>query len=431
LFRHPDCHTHTTTIGAINNTTTESKGIVQITMQSTHNEFRKTLICLTVPTIADIIPSETFPRGMINIPSNIKLADPEFHLPRPINLLIGSGSTLALFSIGQINLSCKDHELYLQKTRLGWIIAGSAPSKPPSRTSTCGLTNLEEQVAKFWTIEELVMDKHQPREEIDCEAHFTRSVFRDKNGRYTVSLPFRKSSKRLGDSKNMAFRRLIALERKLRTDHALKIEYSRIMEEYLKLEYMSVIDDPEDDGYYMPHHAVIKESSNTTKVRVVFDASAKTSNGVSLNDVLMVGPTIQNKLFSHLIRFRAYKYVITADIEKMYLQVRLHESDRRYQRILCRRHKEIETFQLNTLAFGVSSSPFLATRVIQKLADDERGIYPRTARILESHLYVDDLLTGANNINEARSIRNEITALLAGALSSSNGPLMTNVSSAI
>jgi len=92
--------TQTITIGAINNTTTESKGVVQITMQSTYNEFRKTLTCLTVPTIADIIPSETFPREMINIPSNIKLADPEFHLPRPINLLIGSGSTLALFSIG-------------------------------------------------------------------------------------------------------------------------------------------------------------------------------------------------------------------------------------------------------------------------------------------------------------------------------------------
>jgi len=66
----------------------------------------------------------------------------------------------------------------------------------------------------------------------------------------------------------------------------------------------------------MPHHAVFKESNNTTKIRIVFDASAKASNGVSLNDILMVGPTIQDKLFSHLIRFRTYKYVITADIEK-------------------------------------------------------------------------------------------------------------------
>jgi len=138
-----------------------------------------------VPTIADPIPSEIFPRELINIPSNIKLADPEFHLPRFVDLLIGSGSTLALFSIDQINFSRKDHELYLQKTRLGRVVVGSAPLKIPPRTTTCGLTNLEDQVAKFWTIEEIAMDKPQPKEEIECEEHFTRNVSRDKNGRYS------------------------------------------------------------------------------------------------------------------------------------------------------------------------------------------------------------------------------------------------------
>jgi len=89
-----------------------------------------------------------------------------------------------------------------------------------------------------------------------------------------------------------------------------------VLEEYLRLGHMSRVKEPENDGYYMSHHAVVKESSNTTKIRVVFDASAKINNDISLNDILMTGPTIQNKLVSHLIRFRVYKYVITADIEK-------------------------------------------------------------------------------------------------------------------
>jgi len=121
-------------------------------------------------------------------------------------------------------------------------------------------------------------------------------------------------------------------------------------------------------------------------------------------------PTVQDRLISHLIRFRAYNYVITADIEKLYRQVCM--KNRRYQRILWRRGDIIETFQLNTLAFDVSSSPFLAIRTIQKLADDERLKYSRASEILKTHLYVDDLLIDTETIDEIRAIRDEIIALL-------------------
>lgn len=96
----------------------------------------------------------------------------------------------------------------------------------------------------------------------------------------------------------------------------------------------------------------------------------------------------------------------------MYLQIKLHEDDRRYQRILWRMNGEIKTLQFNTLTFGVSSSPFLAIRTIQKLADDECVAFPKAARIIKKHLYVDDLLTGADSIDEAPKIRDEVIALL-------------------
>ncbi|XP_071580876.1 uncharacterized protein [Temnothorax nylanderi] len=175
---------------------------------------------------------------------------------------------------------------------------------------------------------------------------------------------------------------------------------------------MSIVESPEEDGFYMPHHAVIKESSHTTKVRVVFDASAKTSNGVSLNDILMTGPTIQNKLFSHLIRFRVYVVVITADIEKMYRQVLVHKDDRRYQKILWRRDGEIKTLQSNTLTFGNTASPFLAIRAVVQLAEDEGQAYPRAAEVLKEHMYVDNVLSGAKNVEEACATRDETINLL-------------------
>ncbi|XP_011687096.1 PREDICTED: uncharacterized protein LOC105449538 [Wasmannia auropunctata] len=403
---------HSLPIGGINSISTESRGMVRITIQSAIDGFSKELTCLTIPAIADLIPSEVFPRNSIKLPPNIRLADPEFHLPRSVDLLIGSGATLSLFAVGQINLSREGYDLYLQKTRLGWVVAGNTSSQNPSKNGTCHLANLEDLLLRFWTVEEVAMNKPESEENTECETHFIKTVTRDVTGRYTVRLPFRNTEKRLGESRALAFKRLASLERRLNANSTLKNEYTRSVEEYLSLGHMSRIDDPGDDGYYMPHHAVIKESSNTTKVRIVFDASARSNTGVSLNEMLLVGPTIQNTLTSHLIRFRAYNYVVTADIEKMYRQIWLHEEDRPYQRILWRRDRDVETFQLNTLTFGVSSSPFLTIRTVHKLAEDESLTYPRAARILKTHLYVDDLLTGADTIDEARAIRNEIIALL-------------------
>lgn len=85
---------------------------------------------------------------------------------------------------------------------------------------------------------------------------------------------------------------------------------------------------------YLPHHPVIKESSSTTKIRPVFDASCKTDNGNSLNSELLVGPTIQSDLFSILIHWRKNQYACTGDIEKMYRQVWVYPEDSEFQRIL-------------------------------------------------------------------------------------------------
>lgn len=104
---------------------------------------------------------------------------------------------------------------------------------------------------------------------------------------------------------------------------------------------------------------------------------------------------------------------MTADIEKMYLQVLVHENERRFQRILWRNDNKVKTFQLNTLAFGVASSPFLAIRTLQKLAEDECNAFQKAVEVLKTHLYVDNLLSRANTIDEARLIRNDLIAILA------------------
>lgn len=77
----------------------------------------------------------------------------------------------------------------------------------------------------------------------------------------------------------------------------------------------------------MLHHAVIKSSSLITKVIVVFDASAKGTEGKSVNDVLLCGPTVREDIFMLLNRFRKHQIVIMAYVEKMYRQIKISSKD--------------------------------------------------------------------------------------------------------
>jgi len=120
----------------------------------------------------------------------------------------------------------------------------------------------------------------------------------------------------------------------------------------------------------VPHHAVIKDDSLTTKIRVVHDASCKTSNGRSLNDILCTGPALQNDLGGVILNWRLHRYVIVADITQMYRCIDMHEEDGLYQRIFWRDEIGfIKAHFLTTLTFGTSSAPFKAIRDTHTLAE--------------------------------------------------------------
>ncbi|XP_055632363.1 uncharacterized protein LOC129772869 [Toxorhynchites rutilus septentrionalis] len=183
---------------------------------------------------------------------------------------------------------------------------------------------------------------------------------------------------------------------------------------------MKKLVDPVDETKphcYLPHHPVFKTSSFTTKVRVVFDASCKTSSGFSVNDLQLVGPVVQEDLLSIHIRFRIHRIAFVADVEKMYRQILLHQPFRRYQLILWRSSPDqpIATYELQTVTYGFASSPFLATRTLQQIAQDASKTYPAAAAVAQKDFYVDDFLSGADTVESAIHIRQEISAMFAAA----------------
>ena len=247
---------------------------------------------------------------------------------------------------------------------------------------------------------------------ISSHTHTTQQPDR----KFVVKLPTKIDPTQLEDSLLSAERRLHIIERRLERDPDLKVQYHNFMKEYEELGHMEPVTPQEGKStcYYLPHHPVFKETSSTTKTRVVFDGGAKTSNGLSLNDTLQVGATVQQDLYSIVLRFRTHQVCFTADIKKMYRQIIVHPQDRDLQRILCRYSPEepVQEYRLTTVTYGTSSAPFLATCCLKKLADNNKQQHPRAAQVLSNDFYVDDLLSGTSTLDDAINIQREISSLL-------------------
>ncbi|XP_008186007.1 uncharacterized protein LOC103310228 [Acyrthosiphon pisum] len=166
------------------------------------------------------------------------------------------------------------------------------------------------------------------------------------------------------------------------------------MDDYRSLGHMKLAAEP--GKYFIPHHPVVKRCKEELKIRVVFDASATSSSGVSLNDCLVTGPKLQTEIGDVLLRSRLHKFVFTADITKMYRQIRLHEQDRVYQHKLWRNSPsdEVQEYELCTL----------------NLEDGPE--FPLVKDVLLVDTYVDDIFVGADTLEDILEAKIQIIGLL-------------------
>lgn len=408
------------TVSGISNNTINIRHKVEVCVRSNCTSFEVTLNCLVIDKITENMPMVSFDSSFLKIPSNITLADPTFNQEGEIDMLLGASIFWQLLCIGQLRLG--DNCPILQKTRLGWILSGPLPcveSQPRNRV-TCHL-NVDKQLERFWELEECDSKKILSPREQEAEISFINTTTRDQTGRFTVAIPFSRDKQCLGASRQLALKRFFANEKRLNQNLDLKLDYITFMNEYENLGHMKLVlensNESEHESYYLPHHAVIKASSTTTKTRVVFDGSARTTTGVSLNDIQHTGAALQDDILSLLLRFRQHAFVMTADIEKMYRQVLLSEADRKYHRILWRSDssEDIRCYELQTITYGTASASFLATRCLKQLAIDYSVQFPQASNIIRQDFYVDDLLTGTNSIEKLERLKDDIVYILRSA----------------
>ncbi|XP_075167690.1 uncharacterized protein LOC142239810 [Haematobia irritans] len=400
---------------------TKCSKIALFTLCSAKNGFSAEVEALVVPDVTGNVPTHSFPNVGREDIRKLEFADPEFYKSAPVDILIG-GNLYPMILLKGVEHGILG-SLVAQETVFGWIVTGPSNNCTPKRLvrlSHCTRVSINEQMAKFWEIEEIPNRVTASEEDTICEEIYRSTTVRDSNGRYIVDLPFKSDSPpnlKLGQSRYIALSQFLRNEKSLSQKIDLRNMYDDVIKEYLYLGHMKSVQPPKDSsesGFYLPHHGVFKPDSATTKLRVVFNASCTSSNGKSLNDCLYTGPVLQKDIVSLILNWRLYKIVFNADISKMYRQILVNPNHAPFQRIMYRTspEEEMQEFQLTTVTFGVNCAPYLALRTLLKLAEDEEHRFPVGAKILRESMYVDDALVGVHSIPDGLEARNELTEIL-------------------
>ena len=355
-------------------------GLTNIVLKSVSKEIRVSAYVLKQLTTS--VPSKTL--QLPKILERYKLADPDFRHSQPVDMILGTDV----------------FEEIIENERKETV----------GEAFHCHLS-IDDTLRRFWEIENVPEKSVFTDEENSCE-NFFQSTTNVINKRFGVKLPFREDM-HLGESLTQAESRFKSLERRFDRNPDLRKRYSDFINEFISLDHMKVtaqeeINKPSNEVYYIPHHCVFKEDSTTTKLRVVFDGSAKTSNGVSLNESLMIGPVVQNDLFTILNRFRFRVVALSADIAKMYRQVELDSPDEDIHRLLWRNSKneEIQHLRMKRVTYGIASSAFHSKRCLKEVASQTQ--FESVANALNNCFYVDDFLGGADSIEDARNLVKEL-----------------------
>lgn len=352
---------------------------------------------------------------------DLRLADPNFLRGQRIDLLIGADVYGSLLR-PEIRRGPAGSPI-AQNTALGWIISGpmQLSHHAPKRSNIVVLhSSVNNTLARFWELEEVPLQRLHTVSERECEEMYDKTFRRDSTGRFHVRIPFIEGKPKFGASLQMAIKRQHQMERKFVADPTFAGKYRQFMLQYHELGHMELTSEPissvfrSPQTYYIPHHAVVKESSTTTKLRVVFDASRKSGNGQSLNDQMHVGPRLQDELSAIVMRWRKHAVVFTADVEQMYRQIQIDLPDSDAQRIVWRASptEAMQIYRLNTVTYGTASAPYLAVKSLQMLAHLERTNFPIGSKIAEHDFYVDDVLSGCDSIEDALEAQSQLRSLM-------------------
>ena len=358
--------------------------------------------------------------------TEFSLADdiPNVRETSSVDLLIGNDYYLDLILPQEIEIQ---KGLYMLGSKLGWILAGRTAetvenaAEPSMLILTYGtdinrettlMTHadyslpLKPNLEDFWQLESIGIQE-SPTESDDTKAlNRLNETLSFENGRYSVTWPWKKEKPDLPENHGLALGRLKSLINRMKRNPDLVEKYTEIIEEQLKRGIIEMVSPKVQSNnaikHYIPHHAVINPSKATTKVRIVYDVSAKTRpEHWSLNECMYRGPIMLQNLVGILLRFRLNKIAVVSDIEKAFLQIGLQDNAKDATQFFWLKDKNIleadnnkQTYHFCRVPFGIKASPFLLAATIDHHL---QTVGTSTAENIRQNINV---VTGANSVHE-------------------------------
>lgn len=398
---------------------------VKVALKNVNTGEQVEIIALETPTINGAVfavPGEKVRSEMRN--RNLELSDLVEQNSQgkssPIDVLIGADY---FWRVAHDQMERLTPDLMAINTVLGWTVQGRSEGEGSSTgvntvavipVAVCSEEKLvSDQLRDFWNLESLgIQDGAETKvKEQEAILDAFRENIKFKGGRYEVALPWKPNKDQMGDNLEVAKIRTNNLVRKLEANPTALKEYDEIIKEQLRTGIIEKVENKEISAepshcYYIPHRGVTRESSETTKLRIVNDASSHAKNSPSLNDCMESGPNLLPELFKILVRFRQHRIGVTGDVEKAFHQILVAESDRDALRFFWIKglsgpeRKEWVVYRFTRIPFGCTASPFLLAATIKYHIKKYSESHPLAYATLNRDLYVDDLVSGSQGVRE-------------------------------
>lgn len=335
----------------------------------------------------------------------------------PVHVILGAADYQRIRSTEQPILGENpDKDPGAEFTMLGWVLYGKSVSNNSPEEKGFFLNSSQSEFERLCSVDVLGLVE-PPENESKFHEDFSEHLHQTEGGFYETQLPWKPDHPKLPVNRELTAARLRSTTRRLEKVGKLA-EYHMVMEEQLQERILEPVPlKPTGEVvHYIPHQPVIREEAESTKLRIVYDCSAKQVPQLpSLNDCLETGPALQPLLFDILLRNRMRSHCVTGDIKKAFLQIRIDEQDRDAQRTLWYNNltdMHIVEYRFTRVIFGAAPSPYILGATLQKHVKQFQTEYPETTKALLEDTYVDDVQSGGDSVGELEKFKEEATTIM-------------------